>query len=175
MCLKSPDIISGAGEDFIFGALSKIRYDEMIYDSVLITLKSLISSLRSYLWKIKKNLKCICLETNLLFLNTQSMSNDAFVCMTETESSLTLEVLTYMQKAVAPLRPRNHRQVKLLQTFWWHFFAIKVGPVAIFPLSAQAKYQGTVRGCFAPLVELIRCSQRTALSSHCSAHSTASV
>lgn len=54
-------------------------------------------------------------------------------------------------------------------------FAIKVGPVAIFPLTAQAKYQGTVQCCFAPLVELIRCSQRTALSSHCSAHNTASV
>lgn len=54
-------------------------------------------------------------------------------------------------------------------------FAIKVGPVAIFPLTAQAKYQGMVLCCFAPLVELIRCSQRTALSSHCSAHNTALV
>lgn len=54
-------------------------------------------------------------------------------------------------------------------------FAIKLNPLAIFPLSAQAKYQGMLWCCFAPLVELIRCSQRTALSSHCSAHKTASV
>lgn len=68
----------------------------------------------------------------------------------------------------------DHGQVRL-QTHSGGIFAIKVGPVAIFPLSAQAKYQGTVCCCFAPLVELIRCSQRTALSSHCSAHNTASV
>lgn len=83
-------------------------------------------------------------------------------------------VLTDTQKDMHSLVVLWSGTGEVADTLSGGIFAIKVGPVAIFPLSAQAKYQGKEQCCFAPLVELIRCSQRTALSSHCSAHNTAS-
>lgn len=91
------------------------------------------------------------------------------------ERTPTRRVLTHTRKDGPSLVVSRSGTGEVADTHSGGIFAIKVGPVAIFPLTAQAKYQGTVRCCFAPLVELIRCSQRTALSSHCSAHNTASV